>query len=378
MVALLFPGQGSQSAGMLAPWLELAGTADRLERWSHLADLDLVAAGTTWTAEQIRDTAVAQPLLTAAALISARALLGEQLPDVVCGHSIGELPALAVAGVLTDDEVVELAAIRGRAMAAATRRTPTGMAAVLGGVANEVLDAVTCHGLSVATVNVQGQVVVGGPVAALEALVASPPPGSRVRLLEVAGAFHTAAMAPARDQFDRALAALSPQPPRAAVLANRDGAVVTAGREALDRLGEQLTSAVRFDLCLTSLAAREVGAVIEVAPGGTLTALAKRALPAVELVALRSPADLPAARALLHHAGEHTPVAWQALPSPDSGIVDPVASVGSAVIAGAPVAVVSGRGGASTVVAPRDGTVTEWLVSPGDPVRVGQLLAVLS
>ncbi len=378
VVALLFPGQGSQYAGVLAPWLTDPAAATTLARWSELADLDLVAAGTTWTDDAIRDTAVTQPLLTAVALLSARALLGDATPDVVCGHSVGELPALAVAGILRDDEAVALAALRGRAMAAATRLAPTGMAAVLGGDADEVLAGAARHGLSIATVNVAGQVVLGGFLADLDAFAVTPPTGARVRRLDVAGAFHTQAMSSARKDFDAALGAITPGTQRASVVANADGAIVTDPTEALRRLGEQLTCAVRFDRCLQTLAGLSVHSVIEVAPGGTLIALAKRALPAVELVALRTPDDLPAGRALLHHSGEHAPVNWRALPATESGIVDPLVTQGTAVAAGAAVAVVSGRSGASTVVAPVPGTVTEWLVTAGDPVRAGQLLAVLT
>jgi [acyl-carrier-protein] S-malonyltransferase len=378
VVALLSPGQGSQYAGMLTPWLDLGSASETVGRWSEIAQLELTAAGTTWDDDAIRDTAVAQPLLTAAALLSAHALLGEQRPDVVCGHSIGELPALAIAGVLTDDDAIALAALRGRAMAAATRLAPTGMAAVLGGDADAVAAAAKQHGLELATINVAGQVVLGGPVAALDALAAHPPAGARVRRLEVAGAFHTSAMSSAREDFDAALGALTPAPPHTTVIANRDGALVSDGRDALARLGTQLTSAVRFDLCLQTLAGLGVHGVIELAPGGTLTAVAKRALPGVDLVALRTPDDLPAARALLHPAGEHLPVGWRALPSPDSGIVDRLIDLGETVVAGTPVAVVSGRSGASTIVAPIPGTLTEWLVTAGDPVRAGQLLAVLS
>jgi [acyl-carrier-protein] S-malonyltransferase len=363
---------------MLAPWLTLPSAAETVARWSEIAALDLAAAGTTWTDDAIRDTAVAQPLLTAAALLSARALLDDAMPDIVCGHSIGELPALAVAGVLTDDEAIALAALRGRAMSAATKLSPTGMAAVLGGDAEEVLAASARLGLEVATVNVAGQVVLGGPVTALDALTADPPTGARIRRLDVAGAFHTAAMTPAVSEFTAALDAITPSTPRTKVIANRDGALVSDGREALRRLADQLTCAVRFDLCLETLADLGVSGVIELAPGGTLTAVAKRALSGVDLVPLRTPDDLPAARALLHHAGEHTPVGWRALPSPETGIVDRLIELGDAVAEGAPVAVVSGRSGASTIVAPVSGTVTEWLVSAGDPVRAGQLLAVLS
>lgn len=363
---------------MLTPWLALPAADETVSRWSEIIGFDLGAAGTTWTDEQIRDTAVAQPLLTAAALLSARALLGERLPDVVCGHSIGELPALAVAGVLTDDEAIALAALRGRAMAAATQLAPTGMVAVLGGDAAEVLAAAGQRGLEVATVNVAGQLVLGGSITSLDAFAAAAPAGARVRRLDVAGAFHTSAMSPARSDFAAALGALRPSNPRTTVIANRDGTVVTDGDELLKRLADQLTCAVRFDSCLETLAGLGVTGVIELAPGGTLTAVAKRALPGVELVALRTPDDLAAARALLHPAGEQLPVGWRALPSPETGIVDQLVNLGECVDTGTPVAVVSGRSGASTIVAPAPGTLSEWLVTAGDPVRAGQLLAVLS
>ena len=293
VIVLLAPGQGSQTPGMLATWLDLPGAAADLATWSDAAGLDLLRLGTTADADEIRDTAVAQPLLTAAALLSVRAL--EVTPDIVCGHSIGELAALAVAGVLDPTSAVSLAAERGRAMAVASAAAPTGMAAILGGDAAEVLAAATALGLEVATVNVAGQVVVGGPVAALDALAENPPAAARVRRLETAGAFHTTAMSSAVPRLSELVAAITPGIPLCTVVANADGAVVTDGRELLDRLVGQLTGPVRFDLCLTTVASLNPTRVIELAPGGTLAAVAKRALPGVPIVALKSPADLPTA-----------------------------------------------------------------------------------
>ena len=300
MLVLLFPGQGSQSPGMLTPWLDLPGARESVARWSELTGLDLSALGTTGTAEQVRDTAVAQPLLTTAALLSARALLAETAgaPDAVCGHSIGELPALAVAGVLTDDEALRLAGRRGAAMAQAAAARPTGMSAVLGGDADTVVAAVEAAGLQVATVNVPGQVVVGGDRDALAALTASPPAGARVRPLDVAGAFHTRAMAPAREALEQAVADLSPADPRCAVYANADGAAVADGAALVARLVAQLTGPVRFDRCLDAMAAAGARRVVEVAPGGTLAGMAKRALPGAAIVALKGPDDLAAAAEL--------------------------------------------------------------------------------
>lgn len=291
MIVLLAPGQGSQTPGMLRPWLDLPGAGPALAAWSEAAGLDLRHLGTEADADAIRDTAVAQPLLTAAALLSAQAL--DLVPDVVCGHSIGELAALAVAGVLDATTAVRLAAERGRAMALAAAAAPTGMAAVLGGDAAEVLAAAAVHGLEVATVNVAGQVVLGGPVPALDALAAAPPAGARVRRLETAGAFHTRAMAPAVPRLAELVAATPAGAPACAVVANADGAVVTDGRALLDRLVGQLTGPVRFDLCLQTIAGLQPTKVVELAPGGTLAAVAKRALPGVPVLALKSPSDLP-------------------------------------------------------------------------------------
>lgn len=292
MLVLLCPGQGSQTPGQLTPWLDLPDARERVGHWSALIDLDLLHLGTDASAEQVRDTAVAQPLLAATALLSAAALPAGNEPDLVCGHSIGELPALALAGVLTDDEVVQLAARRGAAMAAAAARRPTGMVAVLGG--GDVSTHLARHDVEVATVNVAGQVVVGGGLPALQALVADPPPGARVRLLEVAGAFHTAAMAPAREVLEQAVAVLQPSSARCGVVANADGAVLTDGAELLRRLPAQLTGPVRFDLCLAALAGADT--VVELAPGGTLAALVRRALPEARSIALRTPADAAAIR----------------------------------------------------------------------------------
>ncbi len=278
---------------MLSPWLETLGAAESLDAWSAAAGLDLVHLGTHADADEIRDTAVAQPLLTAVALLSARAL--ECTPDVVCGHSIGELAALAVAGVLDEVAAVRLAAERGRLMAVAASAQPTGMAAVLGGDADEVLSVAASHGLEVATINVSGQVVVGGPVPGLVALAARPPGGARVRRLETAGAFHTSAMASAVPRFFELVVGLNARTATCRVVANADGAVMTDGRDLLDRLVGQLTGPVRFDQCLASIASLAPSLVLELAPGGTLAAVAKRALPGVPIVALKTPADLPLA-----------------------------------------------------------------------------------
>ena len=285
VLLLLSPGQGSQSSGLLRPWLALPGARESLSTWSDLTGLDLLELGTEAGDDVVRRTEITQPLLTAAALLSGRALLSGAAPDLVCGHSVGELSALALAGVLTDDEAVVLAARRGAAMARAAAERPTGMTAVLGGVLDE--EAVRVAGLEVATVNATGQVVVGGPVEALDSFAA---PGARLRRLDVAGAFHTRAMASAASELASLVADLAPRNAVCDVIANADGARLRDGRELLDRLVVQLTRPVRFDLCLA--ATDGATAAVELAPGGVLTALVKRARPGLPCAALKTADDL--------------------------------------------------------------------------------------
>ncbi|HYN29456.1 MAG TPA: ACP S-malonyltransferase [Dermatophilaceae bacterium] len=302
MLALVCPGQGSQTPGFLAPWVEQPGVRTHLDALSNAAGLDLLAHGTTSDAATITDTAVAQPLLVAAGLLAAPFVLGVSSPPrvgAVAGHSVGEFTAAAVAGVLSEDTAMSLVALRGRAMAEASAVTPTGMSAVLGGDPDEVLAALERCGLSPANVNGAGQVVAAGTREQLDALAAEPPARTRVVPLKVAGAFHTEHMAPAVDALATAAADHDVSDPGVTLLSNRDGAAVATGVEVRDRLVAQVSSPVRWDLVLARLADLGVTAVLELPPAGTLTGLAKRALPGVALLALKTPDDLDAARRLV-------------------------------------------------------------------------------
>lgn len=314
MLVVVCPGQGAQSPGMLAPWLELPTVADSIGRASTTTGIDLVAHGTTSDADTIRDTAVAQPLLVASALASLRAALdltpdaplaaaAAATVDVTAGHSVGELAAAAVAGVLTEDEALRLVAVRGAAMARAAAATPTGMSAVLGGDPDEVLAALDAHGLVPANVNGGGQVVAAGTLEALAALGAQPPAKARVIALQVAGAFHTEHMAPAVAELAAAARGVAPGDPTLRLLTNSDGSVVPTGARALELLVAQVAHPVRWDLCCTSLLDLGVTGLLELAPGGVLTGLARRTLPGVETVAVKTPADLDAARDLVRRHG---------------------------------------------------------------------------
>ncbi|MBW1599030.1 ACP S-malonyltransferase [Streptomyces sp. JJ38] len=306
MLVLVAPGQGAQAPGFLNPWLELPGVPDLLKQWSEITGLDLVRYGTEADAEEIRDTAVAQPLLVAAGLVSTRALLEGTDPGrlgAVAGHSVGELTAAATAGVLSDDDAMAIVTRRGQAMAEAAAVTETGMSAVLGGDADVVVAHLEKLGLTPANMNGAGQIVAAGTAEQLAALAADKPEKARVRELKVAGAFHTHHMAPAVSALERAVADVAVGTPSPRLVSNRDGQVVTDGPDFVRRLVGQVASPVRWDLCMETFRELGVTALIEVCPGGTLTGLAKRALPGVTTLALKTPEQLDAARELIAEHG---------------------------------------------------------------------------
>jgi [acyl-carrier-protein] S-malonyltransferase len=305
VLAIVCPGQGSQSPGFLSPWLELPGTRERLTALGDAAQLDLVAHGTVSDAETIKDTAVAQPLIVAAGLVSLGALLDQSsgAVDVWSGHSVGEITAATASGVLPEEQAMGFVRERGRGMAAASAVTPTGMSAVLGGDQDEVIATIERHGLTPANVNGGGQIVAAGTLEQLSALASDPPAKARIIPLQVAGAFHTSHMAPAVEVLTGLASTLTPEDPQGKLLSNADGKAVTSGADALGRLVGQVSNPVRWDLCMQTMLDLGVTALIEVSPAGTLVGLAKRAMKGVPTVALKTPDDLDAARDLI---GEHS------------------------------------------------------------------------
>ncbi|MFG2677654.1 ACP S-malonyltransferase [Streptomyces sp. NPDC048392] len=306
MLVLVAPGQGAQTPGFLTDWLALPGAADRVAAWSDAIGLDLAHFGTKADADEIRDTSVAQPLLVAAGILSAAALgdMAGLAPGAVAGHSVGEITAAAFAGVLGDTAALTLVRRRGLAMAEAAAVTETGMSALLGGDPEVSVAHLEKLGLTPANMNGAGQIVAAGTMEQLAALNEDKPEGVRkVVPLKVAGAFHTRHMAPAVDKLAEAAKALTPADPDVTYVSNKDGRAVATGAEVLERLVGQVANPVRWDLCMETFKELGVTALIEVCPGGTLTGLAKRALPGVKTLALKSPADLDAARELV---AEHT------------------------------------------------------------------------
>ena len=296
VLALLAPGQGSQTPGMLTSWLELPGAVDRLSVWSEISGLDLARLGTTATAEEITDTAVTQPLVVAATLLAHEELTKRGLiagkAAAVAGHSVGEIAAYAIAGVISADDAVKLAATRGAEMAKACALEPTGMAAVLGGDEAEVLARLESLDLIPANRNAAGQIVAAGAVAALEKLAEDPPAKARVRVLATAGAFHTHYMAPAAEGYAAAAATVATNEPTATLLSNADGKPVDSAADAMTKLVAQMTRPVRWDLCNETLRGLEVTAVVEFPPAGTLVGIAKRELKGTPTHAVKAPSDL--------------------------------------------------------------------------------------
>jgi [acyl-carrier-protein] S-malonyltransferase len=405
MLVIAAPGQGAQAPGFLAPWLDLPGVTDRLAHWSGLAGCDLVGSGTTAGADEIRDTSVAQPLLVAAGLAAAEATFGglgqmADSADAAAGHSVGELTAGAIAGVLSADDALRLVQVRAQAMAGAAAVSPTGMTAVLGGDETQVLAAIEEHGLTPANVNGSGQIVAAGTLEQLAAFADHPPAGARLRPLQVAGAFHTEHMAMATDALRRAAQNVTVSSPVMTLLSDADGAAVRSGQDWLDRIVNQVSAPVRWDACMRSMAGLGVTALIELPPAGTLAGLARRALPGVELLALKTPEQIPAARALAAEHGParrpdgddadaHRPGAdghhpeWRLLVAPLAGTFRagspdaPAVAPGSYVTTEAKLGLIESRGDHRAVIPPCPGALVEWLVEDGDLVSVGQPIARL-
>ncbi len=302
MIVAACPGQGSQTPGFLTPWLELDGVEESLRRYSEAADVDLILHGTESDADTIRDTRIAQPLIVAASLIALQAVVDRagRTADGIAGHSVGELAAVVGASVIPDEETMRLVGIRGRAMADAAAQTPTGMSAVLGGDEQAVLDRLAELDLTPANYNGGGQIVAAGSLPALASLAQEPVKGTRVIPLQVAGAFHTSYMASAVEALRDAVAGTAPSDPGVTLWTNRDGSVVASGAQALEFIVEQVSSPVRWDLCMAAFADAGISGMIELAPAGALTGLAKRGLRGTPVVAVKTPDDLDAAAALLN------------------------------------------------------------------------------
>jgi [acyl-carrier-protein] S-malonyltransferase len=393
MLVIAAPGQGAQAPGFLTPWLAEPGMREQFATWSELAGCDLIACGTTAGADEIRDTAIAQPLLVAAGIAAAGQLFGHvedaaRLCGAVAGHSVGELVAGVMAGVISAEDALRLVRVRSGAMARAAAADETGMTAVLGGDEAGVLARLEELGLQPANVNGAGQIVAAGTMDQLSALAENPPAGARLRSLPVAGAFHTHHMAPAVAELRAAADGVTVADPRTRLVSNHDGAEVATGPDWMERIITQVSAPVRWDACMRTLTGLGASAIIELPPAGTLTGLARRAMPDVDVLALKTPADLDRARALVAaHAVEtaaRTPE-WRLLVAPMAGTFRRADLSGAAAgqpatrsfPAGAELGHVIARGNKHAVMTSCEGDILEWLAEDGDPVSAGQPLVRL-
>ncbi|OYO17274.1 biotin attachment protein [Enemella dayhoffiae] len=388
MLAIVAPGQGAQTPGFLEPWVVDSRFASRLEWFSAVTGMDLLHYGTKAEADTIRDTAVAQPLLVAAGLLSAVSLFSHPadafpMIGVGAGHSVGEITAAAGAGVLSAEQAMVLVRERGRGMADASAATPTSMTAMVGGDPGEVLAAIERHGLTAANNNGSGQIVAAGTVEQLAALADDAPRRCRLVPLSVAGAFHTEHMAPAVAHLAKLADAVSTHDPRVRLLSNVDGAVVHDGHDVLRRIVGQVANPVRWDLCMETMLDLGVTGMLELTPAGTLTGIAKRNLKGVELFALNTPDQLPEAQEFVRRHGEPSTPAelnnnptWRLVVSPGKGQFTRTDGVSeqSVLPALATIGTVANLRDEIAVTTPHGGLVTEWLVEDGDPVSPGQPL----
>ncbi|MFN8194064.1 MAG: acyltransferase domain-containing protein [Nocardioidaceae bacterium] len=388
MLVIVAPGQGAQTPGFLTPWLEDPVFASRMEWLSTVAGLDLAHFGTEADADTIRDTQIAQPLLVATPLIAALELFPHPADafsqiGAVAGHSVGELAAAAGARVITAEQAMVLVRERGKAMAQAAAATPTGMTAVLGGDRDDVLATIGKHGLTAANDNGPGQVVAAGTIEQLAALADEPPTKARLAPLSVAGAFHTEHMSPAVSHLARLARSVSTHDPRTPVISNRDGQVVHDGRDVIARIVGQISSPVRWDLCMETMLDLGVTGLLEMPPAGTLTGIAKRAMKGVETFALKTPDQLDDARAFCERHGEasliETTPTWRMVVSPAKGTfhLDESARDVATLPTGATIGAVASLRDRTSVLAPHGGQVVEWLVEDGDLVSPGQPLVRL-
>ncbi len=306
MIAIVCPGQGAQTPGFFSPWLEIAEFKSAIDSMQRASGIDLIKHGTISDADTIRDTAIAQPLIVSAGIAAAAALFnGMSAAEFgvagVAGHSVGEITAAAISGVFDSATAINFVKRRGDAMAEAAALEKTSMAAIVGGEQSTIEDALRSLDLEPANYNGGGQIVAAGSANAIAELQANAPAGSRVIPLQVAGAFHTRFMQPAVAKLADYAYAVTASDPETTLWTNAGGRTISSGSEFVELLVKQVSSPVRWDLCMAAMVDAGVTAIIEVAPAGTLVGLAKRSMPGIESVALKTPENLEAALALINN-----------------------------------------------------------------------------
>jgi [acyl-carrier-protein] S-malonyltransferase len=270
---------------MLQPWLGWPGAKSLVAELSEAAGLDLVQRSANASDEELKKTEIAQPLLLATALLSWGALNAPSAHGTkfdlaaVAGHSVGEFAASIIAEVLSPTDAMRLVKLRGHAMANASKTPETGMAAVLGGNEAAVMAAIEQCDLHAANINAQGQIVAAGLLTNLAELPERVPDGCRVRPLAVAGAFHTKFMSSALQEFNTAAKTTEFRDPKITFVSNDAGKVLVTGQQIREHLTKQIAKPVDWLACQRTFAKIGIKQMIELAPGKTLSAIAKRETP---------------------------------------------------------------------------------------------------
>ena len=311
--ALLFPGQGSQSVGMLDAWAQdpaaQAVVHQALEEASQALGEDLGALIKDGPKEALALTTNTQPVMLVAGVAAYRVWQAavDHAPSVVAGHSLGEYSALVAAGVLSLGDATRIVRARAQAMQEAVPVSTGAMAAVLGMAAADVVaicaQSVASGGGVAEAVNFNdpGQTVIAGSKAGVEAasVLLKAAGAKRCLPLPVSAPFHSSLMKPAAEALRGVLAGITFHEPQITVLNNIDVASPTQSGDIKDALYRQAFGPVRWVECVTAIQARGVAALIECGPGKVLSGMSKRICPDLGHASIFDPASLAEARALV-------------------------------------------------------------------------------
>lgn len=385
MIAFLYPGQGSQHAGMGSAWRHHDSWELVLEA-SDMTGRDIAHLLLEADDEELRETRNAQLATFTLSMVAFDSLgrLGVEAGGHA-GHSLGEYSALAASGVLDFGDAVKLVQERGEAMQAAADEHVGTMAAVIGldddAVVAAVADTQDCW---VANYNTPGQVVIAGGPAGVEAggQACKEAGAKRVMPLVVGGAFHTPHMSPAQERLDKALAQTDFRAPDHPVFSNVDAQPQTTAAPWAQLLHDQLTAAVRWSATLANMVDSGYSTFVEIGPGTALTGMVKRVARGSTRINVATPNDLDALLESLGGRetsepaeGEHLYVTERLVVSPAAGVFVPETAVtdGTVISTGTTIGTV----GESEVKSPFAGQLIEFLALPGERVQLAQPIAWL-